>query len=212
MADIETCFRCDGRTRYKRSSFITENAVEIKLTNDERKQLLAVYNPKKQVQTGIMLLIIAFFTFILSIIFCVAAEVIQSLIGTLICLIPTIILLIAGIYPISTAPNMEKSIIRAYEFTVTDIMHRYYLRSSSYSNHSQIETVMRITQKDAEKYNSAHRDFGNRKYILYLQLDGKWVQVDNDEGFAAIRFGITTGDKVRCAVLECGKYCYISLY
>lgn len=212
MADIETSFRCDGRTRYKLSSFITENAVEIKLTNDERKQLLAVYNPQKQVQTGIMLLVMAIFAFVMGIIFCAVAKVIQSLIGTVICLLPCIILLIAGIYQLSTAPNIEKSIIRAYEFTVTDIKHRYYLRSSSYSNHSQIETVMRITQKDAEKYNSSHRDFGNKKYILYLQLDGKWVQVDSAEGFASIRFGIKTGDKVRCAVLEYGKYCYISLY
>lgn len=168
-------FKGDGKTRYKLSDFITENTTEIKLTNDERKHLLAIFDPKKQVHTDVLLLAAAFFTFIMGIIFCAVMKVIESLIGTIICVLPSIILLIAGIYMISTAPNIEKSIIKAYAFNVTDIMHKYLAyRSSNGGAHYHIKYITKITHEDAAKYGS-FRVTGAEPHYLYLQLGEKWA-------------------------------------
>ena len=47
---------------------------------------------------------------------------------------------------------------------------------------------------------------------IILSFGGNNVALLNAESFNAIRLGISVGDKVRCAVLESGKYCYISIF
>ncbi len=212
VSKISPKFISDGETRYKLSDFITKNANEVKLTNDERKQLLTIFNPKKRVHSGILLLAIAFFTLIMGITFCAIMRVIESLLGTVVCLLPSIILFIAGIYMISTAPNIEKSVIKAYEFTVENMKHMYLVRVTRHSKYYQTEDLTYITLQTAVRYGLGGKVGAVNKYFLYLQLDGKWVEIANAESYSPIRFGIKIGDKVRCAVLEYGKYCYISLY
>ncbi len=213
MITSEINFKCDGRTSYMISSFVPKDASEIRLTNDERKHLLTIFNFRQQVYTGYFLLIGAFFAFIAGFVFWGISNITENVFGALLCfLTPAIVLLVVGIYLITTAPNIEKVVIKAYELTVTDMHHKYYVYTSEDDpKYYETEALKEITHDDAAKY-GPHRTEGDKRYYLFLQLNGKWVEIVNSESYTPIRYGIKIGDKVRCAVLECGEYCYISLY
>ena len=209
---ISPRFISDGKKRYKLSSFMSKKLNEVKLTNDERRYLLTIFSPKERIRNGVMLLAAAFCTFFMGIVFCAVAKVIESAWGTIVCLLPSIILLTTGIYMISAAPNIEKSVIKAYEFTVENMKHIYLVRSTKYDTYYRIEDITSISVKEADRYGLGGTVRGERRYCLYLNFDGKWLELLNTESYAPVRQGIRVGDKIRCAVLECGKYCYISLY
>lgn len=201
----------DGKTKYKLSDFNTKNAVEIKLSNDDRKSLLAIFNPKNRRNLGFTLLGIALFIFFVAIIFCVATDI-KSVLGALVCQLPSIILLAAGIYILSTTPNIKKSTIKAYEFTITDMMYRFKIGGNMSGLSRYYTKIIMIKPNEVLLYKPKYAAETREHRVLYLRLDENWVMLKKEESYNVIRFGIKTGDKVRCAVLECGKYCYISLY
>ena len=213
MINDEFCFKCNGKTKYPLNSFITKDTKEARLTNEERRQLLTIFNFRNQASTGGILIGIAFIAFIAGIAMFGIMDIKENIIGNIACFIlPAIVLLIAGIYILRTAPKAENCIIKAYEMTVTDMKHKYYVYTSEDEPNYEAETLKEITQADAAKYGPFRTDDSAKKYFLFLELDGKWVELQNRESFTPIRFGIKVGDKVRCAVLECGEYCYISLF
>ena len=214
MIGVDIEFKSDAKTKHPLRRIVTEETMEIRLTNEERNHLLTIFNFKGQSKLGVMLLALAFFAFVMGIITCgITAKETENTFGVIAgSFMPSIVLLLVGIYVLYTAPNLEKSILKAYEFTVTDIMHRYYVKTSEDDpQYYEEEKFTEITKTDAAKYDPVRKDVGKR-YYLFLQLDGKWVMLKNNESYSPIRFGIKIGDKVRCAVLECGEYCYISLY
>ncbi len=207
-------FKCDARTKYSLSSFVTDGASEVRLTNDERRQLLTMFDVKSQRQTGIMLLLCSAFAFVIGIVFIAFSNLENFAFGILLSnLLPGIVLLVLGIFMISSAPDMEKCVIKAYEFTITEMKHIYCDKALKYEDDYIMEYISEVTAEEAvSKYGITKPIVGDSIFYLHLKLNENWVEPKNKESFGPIRYGIKIGDKVRCAVLEYGEYCYVSLY
>lgn len=210
--DMSPKFKADAQTRYKLSAFNTTNATEIKLTNDERKRILAMFSPEKRIRTGIAVLVVAFFTFCIGVAFCAAISTLKSVIGIIICLLPGAFLLGVGIYTIVTAPNIEKSAVRAYELPIEKLKQKYMVSASRYDVNYCVNDLTSITFQEAAKYGLSDSYRSYKRYYLYFQLDGQWLENASPENYIPFRLGIKVGDKARFAVLECGNYCYIVMY
>ena len=210
--DGEAIFLCDGKTKYSTSSFLSKGAVEARLTNDERKQLLTIFKIKNQRNLSIPMLLIGIILIVIGLVsFCVSRELISRLSAFTAFIIPGGILVALGIYNNVTSPDINKIILKAYEFTITDMKKMYFLDPDPEATvYYETEPLAEVTHKDADKYSTTDKE--KAEYFLCLKLGEKWVQPRNAESFSPVRFGIKIGDKVRCAVLEYGPYCYITLY
>lgn len=112
-----------------------------------------------------------------------------------------------GIYGAAAAPNIQNCRLNAYEFTVDGI----FTSTPSYHRNPALPTICRlisISAKDSERYFSDE----NLTTKVLLYFGGNTVKLMNRESFSALRNGIGVGDKIRCAVLEYGKYCCISIF
>ena len=213
MIGYDIGLKSDARTKHPLNSIVSENTKEVRLTNEERKHLLTLFDIRTQAKLGVMLYALAFFAFFMGIVFLAMSGGVENIFARIfVCFLPFMGLLAVAIYVSYTAPKIEKCVLKAYELTVTDIMHRYYVQTPEDDPQCyEEEKFTEITRADAAKYDPFRKEAG-RRYYLFLQLDGKWVMLKNNESYSPVRFGIKIGDKVRCAVLECGDICYFTLY
>lgn len=207
----------DGKTRIQLSSFNTKQGKQIRLTNDERKALLRQFdNRKKRKSSWITIasgVCIAAFGAIFSVFISMMSN--TSSVGILaLCLaIPGIFVIIYGIHGVVTCPNIEKSVLNAYEFTVDAIYcitSIHYGKDMAYRGAVPVKRLISISARESAQFMPRSDDMSVP--TLVLSFGGNNVGLLNPESFNAIRLGISVGDKVRCAVLENGKYCYISVF
>ena len=47
---------------------------------------------------------------------------------------------------------------------------------------------------------------------IILVCGNNQIKLANSESYGAIRYGLNVGDIIKCAVLESGRYCFITVY
>lgn len=202
----------DGKSRIKCSKFNAKSGKPIKLTNDERRALLMQFNPRKRLKSSWFTIAagvcgMAFGAFLA--LFMSMGQLTSPGIFPLIMAIPGLCVAIYGIYGVATAPNMEKCDLNAYEFTVNKIYISQTIPSRNIPR-TIIYHVPSLSAADLINYSPTEEN--NTKPRIILCFGGCQVMLRNAESYAAVRNGITEGDKIRCAVLISGKYCYLSIY
>ncbi|MGN0651307.1 MAG: hypothetical protein ACI4KM_12805 [Oscillospiraceae bacterium] len=201
---------CDGATGIKLSKFNAKQGKPIKLTNDERRALITIFSPKKKkrqswitVATGIGF---AFFGAVIGVIIGIEFPSVMGILAACFA-IPGFVISAYGIYGIATSPNIEKGQINAYEFTVEG-MFTYIPRHGRNPSPPIITRVTSISAQDSVKFMTEY--YNSPKVILCF--GGNTVKLMNQESFSVLHQGITVGDKIRCAVLEYGNHCCISIF
>ncbi len=217
ITEISPRIFSNGKTRIRRSCFNTKQGKQIRLTNDERKALLAQFdNREKRKSSWIAIasgVCIAAFGAISSIFIGMMSN--TSAVGILaLCLtIPGICVIIYGIHGVVTCPNMEKSVLNSYEFTLDAIYcitSIHYGKDMAFRGAVPVKRLISISARESAQLMPRSDDMSIP--TLVLSFGGNNVALLNPEGFNAIRLGISVGDKISCAVLENGKYCYISVF
>ena len=205
----------DGKTRIKLGNFNTKQGTQIRITNDERRALLNQFNPKRKLRrswitiaTGVG---VAAFGAIFGVIITSFQRVQGNGIVSLCLAALGIPLVIYGVYGISTCPNMEKCNLNAYEFTVEAIetIIINYHQSAYSDNRFVLHSLISVSAAESSQYMPSGENHYPR---LILTFGGNRVELCNPESFNVFRSAIAVGDKVRCAVLETEKYCYISVF
>ncbi len=198
--DYAACFMSDGRTKYRFKDLKTDNAKEITLSNDDRKYLLTVFDPKRGRHNATAEIVFGALVFVLFAMVCGVSfgrggidgvEIIVSLI----LLLPPALVIVAGIYNAVTHPTIEKGTFKAYEFEVEKIK-RIWKRGRTYYQEELVKVSSQMIRDDK----------------IRLGIGGSWIGVKNNSGYSLPNDGIKAGVKVRVAVLVYGKYMLISLY
>lgn len=214
MGALRPKIASDGKTRIKLADFNTKQGTPIRLTNDERKALLNQFNPKRKLKRAWITVATGIFIAAFGAIFGVIITSFQRVQGggiVSLCLAALgIPIVIFGAYEISTCPNMEKCNLNAYEFPVEEIEALIFNSyQSAYSgNRFVLQSLVSVSAAESSQYAPSENHYPR----LILTFAGNRVELCNPESYNAFRAGIAVGDKVRCAVLEMGKYCYISVF
>lgn len=197
--------------------FNTKPGKPANLTNNERRALLERFScRKKRKEYTIMIIQGAFAAIAVGIILAIMAgtnpgtrdyALLLMILGAL----PGLSVIAYCIIRLSMMPNIGKSVIKAYEFTVSKIR----LTTIVYSRHHS------YADKSVEEPEALNRN--SIQSIKHIEATS-CCKVEIEIGFAGnlvmlteqssdfIANGIRVGDTIGCAVLEQGEYCRISLY
>lgn len=205
----------NGEKRIKRSSLNIEQGRQIRLTNDERRALLDQFKLSKRIKRGWSIIALGIGTSAFAAIVGLFNVVWQRMQGagivTLCLALLGVPIVIYGIRELAICPKIEKCNLNAYEFTVEAIEtmainHRDTLLFGIRSDDKQSHTS--LSADEASRFVPSE----SRLYRIILTFGGRRVELCNPESYNAFRWGISIGDKVRCAVLETGKYCFITVF
>ena len=201
--DYEREFYGDGKTPYKSKHFITKDATEVELTTDERKYFLSLFDLNGQKRTLAVLVVLSVFLFFASIILCVLTKTIKSLPFFAVSLAPSVMTVVAVIYKWVNLPTINKSVVKAYEFTVKGLRRQWYANRTVFN-----QELIRIKPEEGKDY-MIYGNVNNSRYRCLLKLGTNWVKLSHSESNSVVRYGVNVDDKVRCVVLECKKWCYL---
>ena len=200
----------DGTKRIRTSEFNTKQGKPIRLTNDERRSLLALFNPGKRIKSAWITIAAgicgAVFGAIFSMFIAMNTGQVSGILA--VCLaIPGLLVAVYGAYGVVTAPNIQKSQLSAYELRADAI----FIATPNHKRSAPgvtLHRIVSISARDAGLFDPS-RESGTH---IRLAAGGIVIELRGTESYSAIRHGLAEGDSIRCAVLECGKYCWISIF
>ena len=203
----------DGKSRIKSDSFNTKNGNPIRLSNDERKALLKQFNPKKKLRNSWIVIATGFLTSFIGAVFslfiCIGNPGVSAGVMAPIFAIPGLCISCYGIYAVTTCPRIEKSFLNAYEFSV-DKIYMVQIRKTRYISKYIVNEVISVPADIAEICNIDGSILAKPGIILVC--GNNQIKLANSESYGAIRYGLNVGDIIKCAVLESGRYCFITVY
>ncbi|MGN1423685.1 MAG: hypothetical protein ACI4XA_09935 [Oscillospiraceae bacterium] len=211
-------FTDDPLKRIKIVDFNTKPAKPADLTNNERRALLERFSCRKKRRDHTIMIIVGVFAAIaVGLIFAIMAGTnpgtrnyapLMMILGAL----PGLCVAAYSIFRLSKMPNIEKSVIKTYEFTVSKIR----LTTIVYSRHHSSVMDKSVDDLEALTRNSIqsikHIEATSRcDTVIEVGFAGNLVRL-TEHSSDFIANGIKVGDTIGCAVLEQGEYCRISLY